>query len=395
VNVLEVMEVLNGRAAFDERHALELVDGSLKQLKAAPIDEQVAFVFEALAVIPRAGSIAQKLGAKALASNLLRSGLPLNTLGAVRLVERSSLAGAGAHAGDAAGAITGRRGRLPEGICLGLRRAGDTAVAADIGDFACACFRKIPQIGAVSHRVGNACVNALAGMPGLEAVTQLSRMSMRVKYDVARRLIEKALMEAAERNAAGRDDLEAMSVPSFGLNGDGVRTETMGSCQASLTIENGAALLLAARGQAGQGAAGRCEGESWRRSGGLVSGSLVTSTFAKRRIWEIENAGEVQTAVWRRDSLVDWAGTKLTPPLSATVRLWHPIRSDVQTVLSWRCWFEDHEVRQPFKQSHREVDLFTDAERHTETYSNAFAAHITRQHQFAARCRERGWQFNL
>ena len=65
----------------------------------------------------------------------------------------------------------------------------------------------------MSHRVGNACVNALAAMPGLDAVMQLSRLAMRVKYDVARRLIEKAMVEAAERNNVGRDDLEAMSVP--------------------------------------------------------------------------------------------------------------------------------------------------------------------------------------
>ena len=64
-------------------------------------------------------------------------------------------------------------------------------------------------------------------------------------------------------------------------------------------------------------------------------------------------------------------------------------------ILSWRCWLEDRGIRQPFKQAHREVYLLTDAERQTDTYSNRFASHIVRQHQFAALCRERGWQFNL
>jgi hypothetical protein len=75
--------------------------------------------------------------------------------------------------------------------------------------------------------------------------------------------------------------------------------------------------------------------------------------------------------------------------------MWHPIRSDVQTILSWRCWLEDHQIRQPFKQAHREVYLLTDAERETETYSNRFAAHIIRQHQFAALSKERGWKFKV
>ena len=52
-------------------------------------------------------------------------------------------------------------------------------------------------------------------------------------------------------------------------------------------------------------------------------------------------------------------------------------------------------MRQPFKQAHREVYLLTDAERETETYSNRFASHIIRQHQFASLCRERGWKFKV
>src|SRR5580658_6834017 len=48
-----------------------------------------------------------------------------------------------------------------------LGALGDTSIAPDIANFAFGCFRKIRMIGAVSHRVGNACVNALAAMPGL------------------------------------------------------------------------------------------------------------------------------------------------------------------------------------------------------------------------------------
>jgi hypothetical protein len=50
---------------------------------------------------------------------------------------------------------------------------------------------------------------------------------------------------------------------------------------------------------------------------------------------------------------------------------------------------------QPFKQAHREIYVLTDAERQTEFYSNRFAAHILRQHQFKALCDQRGWRFHL
>lgn len=39
--------------------------------------------------------------------------------------------------------------------------------------------------------------------------------------------------------------------------------------------------------------------------------------------------------------------------------------------------------------------ILTDAEITTDTYSNRFAAHILRQHQFAALCRQRGWTYHL
>src|SRR5207248_11579888 len=78
-----------------------------------------------------------------------------------------------------------------------------------------------------------------------------------------------------------------------------------------------------------------------------------------------------------------------------SVSLWHPIGQALDDILSWRDWLERREVVQPFKQAHREVYLLTDAERRTGTYSNRFAAHILRQHQFNALCAARGWKNKL
>jgi len=138
-----------------------------------------------------------------------------------------------------------------KGFVWVLGALGDASIAPDIANFAFGCFRKIPMIGAVSHRVGNACVNALAAMPGLDGVAQLSRLAGRVKYDVARRLIEKAMNQAADRNQVSREDLEAMAVPTFGLDPMGVRMERVGDCEASLTIgRNGASLIWSREGKA-------------------------------------------------------------------------------------------------------------------------------------------------
>ena len=78
------------------------------------------------------------------------------------------------------------------------------------------------------------------------------------------------------------------------------------------------------------------------------------------------------------------------------MRLWHPLdESDTSQVTAWRDWLIDHEVRQPFKQAHREIYILTDAERNTDVYSNRFAAHVLKQHQFNALCLTRGWKNKL
>ncbi|MBX9695618.1 MAG: DUF4132 domain-containing protein, partial [Cyanobacteria bacterium] len=56
---------------------------------------------------------------------------------------------------------------------------------------------------------------------------------------------------------------------------------------------------------------------------------------------------------------------------------------------------EKYNITQPFKQAHREIYILTDAERTTDTYSNRFAAHIIRQHQFAELCKQRAWSYGL
>ena len=78
-----------------------------------------------------------------------------------------------------------------------------------------------------------------------------------------------------------------------------------------------------------------------------------------------------------------------------SVRLWHPIGRDVAEVLGWRDRLESRQLQQPFKQAHREVYLLTAAEENTRVYSNRFAAHVLRQHQFHALAARRGWRNQL
>jgi hypothetical protein len=305
-----------------------------------------------------------------------------------------------------------------------------------VADFGLTCLRKIPNLGPVSARVGFACVNALAEMPGLEAVAQLSRMRVKVKYAVALKLIEKALNAAAERSGQSRDDLEDLAVPNYGLDADGKRAEKFGTCSLDLMLRSGTneveicwknadgIPVKSPPAEVKQNHSPQLKeikrtaaeiqkmlvAQSLRVEQFLINERKIAyahwakhflhhpllSAIAKRLIWSFQTDSDSAQGAWHEGKIVNWNNEPLvTLGPDTMVQLWHPLQSDPQTILSWRCWLEDHQIVQPFKQAHREVYILTPAEERTETYSNRFAAHVIRQHQFASLCRERGWHYRL
>lgn len=122
----------------------------------------------------------------------------------------------------------------------------------------------------------------------------------------------------------------------------------------------------------------------------------LVGTLARRIIWRFKTGAEVVVGIWRKNQLVDQDSQPLNNlNESTTVELWHPIEVPTEEVIGWREWLEAHEIQQPFKQAHREIYLLTDAERNTNVYSNRYAAHFIKQHQFNALCAARGWKNQL
>src|SRR5262249_25708231 len=118
----------------------------------------------------------------------------------------------------------------------------------------------------------------------------------------------------------------------------------------------------------------------------------IIGALARRIIWSFALTSGRTSGIWSRDCLVDEADKPIEGLTEDTrVTIWHPHDAPTSQVLAWRKWLDQHEVRQPFKQAHREVYILTDAERQTAMNSNRFAAHVLRQHQFAALCQARGW----
>ncbi|MDH5600563.1 MAG: DUF4132 domain-containing protein, partial [Gammaproteobacteria bacterium] len=307
--------------------------------------------------------------------------------------------------------------------------------AKAVNQLAVTAYKKVPGIGPRATRVGNACVYVLGEMKGMAGVYQLALLKVRVNFRTALKGIEKSLAVAGERVGMSVYELEEIGVPAYGLTGVGKLTESLGDFTVELTItgttstelgwikadgkkqksvpkavkENYAEelkeLKTAAKDIQKMLPAQRqrldnlfLQQREWKFAGwkqNYLDHPLV-GYLARRLIWKFSNAGVNTLAIWHDDKLVsindDVPGINQE---ASTVSLWHPIESEIDEIKLWREWLENHEVIQPFKQAHREIYLLTDAERTTNVYSNRFAAHIIKQHQFNALAVQRGWKYSL
>lgn len=312
-------------------------------------------------------------------------------------------------------------------------------VAAEIKQTALYCFAKVKDVGAVSPKVGNACLYVLGELSGLEAVTMLTELQKKIQYPSATRLVEKALDAAAKRNAISREDIMELSIPEFGLDDSGMLRREIGDTWAIVRIEPDRKVVLCweksckkpqksvpreikeHHGEALKGLRrdvkelrsalqaqsarleklflkpGAWDFEQWRQR--YLRHPLVRNV-AKDLIWQFEFDGGKRSAIFMEGALRDQRCQSIESVLASAdgpvaVRLWHPVYDGVEQVKAWRRLIVDRGITQPFKQAHREVYLLTDAERRTEMYSNRFAAHILKQHQVKALCQQRDWSYTL
>jgi hypothetical protein len=304
-----------------------------------------------------------------------------------------------------------------------------------VGALTLSCYRKIPGVGPRAVKAGNAGVYALSQTNDPFAVGQLALLKVKVKFGTAQKEIEKAFNAAAERSGLPRNEIEEMSVPAYGLTDVGVCEERMGEFTARLTVTGTTStelvwvkpdgktqravpaavkeshkddlkeLQAAAKDIQAMLPAQRERIDSlslqqktwplplWRER--YLSHPLI-GTLARRILWEFKHGGKSVTAIWFDGYLVDLDLKPVELPDDQTmVQLWHPIGKDTDEVVAWRSWLDAQQIQQPFKQAHREIYVLTDAELNTRSYSNRYAAHVLKQHQFNALCALRGWKNKL
>ncbi|MDQ0750819.1 hypothetical protein QF034_005050 [Streptomyces africanus] len=303
----------------------------------------------------------------------------------------------------------------------------DPGTARALGALVETSLKKVAGLGPRNPKVANAGVVALARVDSEAALAELARLATRVTYKNTAKLLDTALEARATALGLGREEIEELAVPAYGLTQAGRATHHLGEATALLEIQ-GTRALLGWRNAAGKpvksvpAAVKRDHADELKELKTAVKdidkmlsaqSERLDRQFLARRSWPY--------AVWRERYLdhplvgtlarrLLWtidgraAGyadgelrTLADEPLrhGTWVELWHPIGHEPAEIVAWRDWLERHGITQPFKQAHREVYLLTDAERATRTYSNRFAAHVLRQHQFHSLAALRGWRNKL
>jgi hypothetical protein len=305
----------------------------------------------------------------------------------------------------------------------------DPSLAAALQSVAIAAYLKVPGLGRRCPKVGDAAVAALSQYPTDVAASRISAIQRAARNPVTDETLNAALDALAVKAGVPREQLEELTIPTFGLSLQGTREIPLGPATAILDISTGSAELTY-RNDKGKpiksipAAVKRDHADALKalkqevkdldklvasqrdRLDALVASERtwplgqfrklylehpLISRVACRLIWTVDQT----PSLFRQDRFEDVEGRSLKSSDASIVSPWHPIRSTADGVFAWRRRLESLQITQPFKQAHREIYLLTDAERTTHTYSNRFAAHIIRQAQFRALANARGWNAPL
>jgi Domain of unknown function (DUF4132) len=302
--------------------------------------------------------------------------------------------------------------------------------AGQVGRFAEKCFRKISGVGARSVKLGNAALWALSEMAGEpRAAAELFRLREKVKYPSARKVIDNRVSELATKAGSSVEELEDRSLPHFGLSPEGNAVFPFGDARAEIQLRSTELELqwFGASGKSVKSVPSEVRNNFaeelavFRQTLKDIEAARAAQVIRLEQSWVEDRSwtfGEwkqnfvehplrgqiVESLIWRiaddavlqrLGALEDVGGKAANFEDDARVTLWHPLHSDPLQVLAWRTRIVELGITQPIKQAHREIYVLTDAERQTRTYSNRFAAHILRQHQFRALCQARGWSYDL
>ena len=338
------------------------------------------------------------------------------------------------RANEGFGFFTDTTVQFLRGLIWSAHNLNDEQLNTVIQDLGIWSFKKIPGYGPISVKLGNSCVFHFTQVPIKQGVPVLTSYKSKIKYASTLKYIEKSLLTMANSKGLSSFEIEEQGIPDMELTPHWEYVSEIHDFQACIRLEgltqvnlvwvhegktrktvpkqlkesykaeiNSLKKRVKDLKEALAAQRSRLESiylqdrhwafEKWEE---LYHQHPFVSFLSQKLIWSFSDDANSDSGYWWKGQWVNSEGTTLDWVKNTTeVKLWHPVGDSVTTIQNWRRFIEDNQLIQPFKQAHREIYILTDAEINTNTYSNRFAAHILRQHQFAALCKQRWWTYHL
>ncbi len=294
-------------------------------------------------------------------------------------------------------------------------------------------FKKKVNVGALSQNTGSAALFAFSQLPIQEGVPRLMSLKNKISNKIILKSIEKYIKEAAKNGGLSADNIEEISIPNYGMEEVGVLKTTFGTLLASTTFKhNGKNETIWDNNGKSQASVPAVVKTDFSKELKLLKNTIkeveqllpsqrnrienqylmpvswtykdwfplyishpVIGILGQRLIWSFSKKDTKSVGVFNGSHFENALGEKLELDDSTIVELWHPIKSTTNEIQQWRNYLINKQITQPFKQAFREIYIVTDAELKTVNYSNRFAAHILRQHQFTSLAKLRDWRYTL
>lgn len=295
-------------------------------------------------------------------------------------------------------------------------------------------YGKTPSNTTLNEKMGNDIVRILASVDDIYCLSLLSRLKYTVKHKKGMKHVIKTLENEANKRGIPAEEIEDFSIQDFGLK-NGILSLKIGDNEASIVVSDYDKVEIVWKDKNGKTLkspssnvktefktqlkeikeqAKEIEKTLSIQKGRLDSFYLLSRDFTlskwyelfinhelvkfagQKFIWKFNTNNKEESGIFINDKIVNSQGNEIIGLNEKTiVSLWHPLDSSVEEVIEWRDFIISKEIRQPFKQAFREIYLLTDAEIKTKNYSNRFAAHIIKQHQFSSLGAIRGWSYQL
>ncbi len=105
-----------------------------------------------------------------------------------------------------------------------------------LDEYAGWAYKKKHDVGSLSAKTGNACMYAFSLLPANEGVGRLTKFSMKIKNNTILKAINKIIEDVSKKNNISCGELEEMSVPSLGLDEQGILRMSFGDYEAVYTV---------------------------------------------------------------------------------------------------------------------------------------------------------------